>query len=323
MSAEFKQGFSVREAMWHGLGTILPDYVDRAEGMKLAGHDRTIHTVPLYLKSDMPGIFPIVSDFVATVGSDRPDHALGVVGETYGIVQESSLWDLADAFYGEGGFRAETGGLLRDGRLAWLLLKNGNADVPGDPSSVSDYVFLATSHDSSYPLSARRTRVRVVCKNTWDAAMFGKQAIFSLKHTSRVNDRIEAVRSILERDRAEQQEEADILGQLVTQRIEPGEINAFLAEWFDLEKAFQTSQDGSTRALTMAETAIGEVRTLLASPTCQGISDTRYGLLQAGIEYLDYVKGTRNDESGEQRMLRAFVRSSDEKRKLLRKVQAL
>ena len=43
----FEQGFSVREPMWHGLGTILGDYPGRADAMEAAGHDFTIYETPV------------------------------------------------------------------------------------------------------------------------------------------------------------------------------------------------------------------------------------------------------------------------------------
>ena len=41
MPAYFEQGFSVREPMWHGLGTILDEYPGREQAMRAAGRAST------------------------------------------------------------------------------------------------------------------------------------------------------------------------------------------------------------------------------------------------------------------------------------------
>jgi phage/plasmid-like protein (TIGR03299 family) len=69
----------------------------------------------------------------------------------------------------------------------WALAKlNGgsNATLKGG-DEMKGYLLMATSHDGSMKTIGKATSVRVVCQNTLTAAMQGKKAEFSMKHSSK------------------------------------------------------------------------------------------------------------------------------------------
>jgi hypothetical protein len=53
----------------------------------------------------------------------------------------------------------------------------------------------------------------------------------------------------------------------------------------------------SDRVMKNVETARQQIRAILAGPTCEGISGTAFGLLQASGEYLDHYRKTRKEGS--------------------------
>ena len=52
MPAEFENGFFVRKPAWHGLGTVLPDYVEREEAFRLSGQDWTVERWEVLARKD-------------------------------------------------------------------------------------------------------------------------------------------------------------------------------------------------------------------------------------------------------------------------------
>lgn len=69
----------------------------------------------------------------------------------------------------------------------------------------------------------------------------------------------------------------------------------------------------SDRVLANIETARAQVRAVLASPTTADTAHTAYGLVQAGIEYLDHVRTFRDAES---RFNRTYLRAEPLKRRV-------
>ena len=98
MSHEFEKGFSVREASWHGLATVLEDYPGREEAMKAAGHDFNIIEAPLLADSIAWGSkkkFP-VEGWKCLIRDDTM-KPLGVVMDSYNVVPNGVMWDIVDA----------------------------------------------------------------------------------------------------------------------------------------------------------------------------------------------------------------------------------
>ena len=118
--------FSVREAMWHGLGTVLGDYPTRDEAQKIA-HPWEPVPEPLFrrvvtIQGDQPvETFEEIEGRVAIVRDDT-NEVIGTASDGVGesIVKNSTMYDIAEALQGGSPdtVKFETGGslLLRAGR---------------------------------------------------------------------------------------------------------------------------------------------------------------------------------------------------------------
>ena len=83
MSANVESMFSVREKLWHGLGTIVMEAPTSADALRLAGLDWMVVQEPVYT-----GCKEIVKGYKANVrSSDR--KVLGVVSDRYKVVQNT------------------------------------------------------------------------------------------------------------------------------------------------------------------------------------------------------------------------------------------
>src|SRR5690606_8760066 len=200
--------FTVREPAWHGLGVVLPEYGTREELQPLV-HGWEPVTTPLYTEEPIideggPNVgYTEVPGFRAVQRSDNGD-TLGVVSDTYELVSNDELWDIAEAIEGEarGEIMFETGGSLKGGAKVWLLIRlRDPLTVRGDEETGTiAYYALQNSHDGSGSFRGQATMTRIVCDNTaqmadLDSQRRGTQFVF--RHTRNVKDRIEEAREAL------------------------------------------------------------------------------------------------------------------------------
>jgi len=94
--------FTVRTAAWHGLGTVFEDYPSREQAQKLV-HAWEPTQEPLYRRQTLvtpDGIehesFNAVDGWLVNVRDDNFNE-LGVVPKSYNLIDNSTLWDVAEA----------------------------------------------------------------------------------------------------------------------------------------------------------------------------------------------------------------------------------
>lgn len=320
MSHEFVQGFSVREKMWHGLGTVLDDYPGREDGMRIAGHDFDV------IERDIAVITPYAGDgelgdqwaalddglvsldramaFKALIkgshrGAEDPDHGsvLHVANADYGVINNSVGWDIVDAMVGEG-IKYETGLTLKGGAicsvLAWL---DEPVRLPGDDSDILPWVNVSWAHDGSASLSARPTSIRTVCWNTQSAAeALGKRLglEFVFRHTKHVMDRIEDAKMAMRGMRGAHEEYIEVARELCDLPITDNQRELFICEFVPMPPDAVISD----RVVANVDTARQAIRDLFDGPTIPDAHrNTGYGLHLAGGEYLDHLRGFRTTET--------------------------
>lgn len=143
MPAYFETGFTVREPAWHGLGHVFDDYPGREEAMVAAGHDFTLVEKKVFVLDQEPGAtdsdtvdLTLAQGWKAICREDT-GKIMHLPKDSYGMVQPEILWDIADAIVAEPNVLYETGGILDDGRVLWVLARlNEPVVIPGDHSPV-------------------------------------------------------------------------------------------------------------------------------------------------------------------------------------------
>jgi phage/plasmid-like protein (TIGR03299 family) len=329
MPAEFERGFSVREAMWHGLGVVPGEYPGRDEAMTLAGHRWTVDRRPLGLLPEgtdlgtapdgsriASGPVRVIEGHDALVRSDT-GAVLSVMRPTYEVVQNDELWDLLDALVGDPRVRYETAGTLREGRTVWAMARvEGDWRVPGDESPLVPYLTVVNWHDGTGALRALRNGVRVVCMNTVNMALAeseraGRQWTF--RHTGDVLDRIDEARAAIDGIAATADEFVALATDLTKLKVKDEGRRLFLERFgptriddLATDRAAANAEDARRAVLSILN---GETGTLTAA---QGA--TAYGLFEAGVEYLDHVRPARSPSS---RFQRALIEPSDDKAHVL------
>jgi phage/plasmid-like protein (TIGR03299 family) len=184
---------------WHGLGTVVQGAPNPYAALRIAGMEWEV------LESDaLTGTFNaggtderrvVTGDSKMLVRSD--DHTvLGVVGKDYSPVQNSTLADLAYAMRNadsDSGVEVESAGSIRGGKRVFMLLRGPTVDMTGRGDDANPYLLLANGHDGTLALRVQPTSVRVVCSNTFHAALGTKQKKWSHRHTLNVGARVETL----------------------------------------------------------------------------------------------------------------------------------
>ena len=191
--------FYAGETPWHRLGTKVDHLLTGAEALVTAGLDWTVEQRPTFYRPRANDSVVQVPDRMVNVRSDTGTY-LGTVGNGFTPIQNSVLFDFADALV-QAGAKFETAGALRDGKRIWALARLGEDAEIGEGDMVKRYLCLSNGHDGTMAFRAFRTPIRVVCANTLQAAMpgrFGKgHDAISIRHTSNALNAVDEAREVL------------------------------------------------------------------------------------------------------------------------------
>lgn len=315
--------FTVRQPAWHGLGAVLPEYPTREEAQAIA-HPWEPITEPLYSArptfhehidqctdgcEKMEGE-PVIEYEQApgVVGVRRSDdgHFLGTVSDTYGVVKNSTMYDIAEALESSAGdVQYETGGSLKGGQKVWLLLRlREPLTIAGDPQGETiPYFALQNAHDGTASFRGQATLTRIVCDNTCQMADMDAHARgteFTFRHSLNVGDRIEEAKQALAGWRESVREYRLITEHLVKEPVSTSQVDEFVQRFIPMPPPGTTTERVQRNVLEAQD----QWRTCLESPTCVGVERTRYGLLQASVEYVEHY---RRANSAESRFKRAYL----------------
>lgn len=302
--------FSVRVAPWHmGMGTnvtLLPDHPDPATVLVEAGLDWTVEEEEFYRKIVwVPSVdgagdvkYEAVPGTRLLVRSDT-SSILSVQKDSYAVVQNQVGAEIMDALLGDGNVKYETGGSTRDGAVCYLTARiDEDMSVQGDDSAIFPYLVVTWAHDGSAAMQARATNVRVVCQNTIslseaEAERTGRRWTF--RHTSRVHDRIAEARDTLRGVREEATAFQELANELAAISVSDVQREDFVQRFIPAPESTVVISD---RVLDNINTARSKVRGLFDGTTIpEAHRNTAYGLLLAGTEYADHLRGARNSDT--------------------------
>lgn len=280
------------ETPWHKLGTKVEKEVTAAAAMRLAGLDTECEKRPLYIrgKVDVDGIPVIGSQVQGKYGVVRLDDekVLGVVGESYQIIQNRECFDFLDSIVGEGQALYHTAGSLFGGSRIFITLKLPEDSVVGD-DTVQRYVLLASSHDGSLALTARMTGVRVVCANTLAVALGGRtQQSVTIYHTQNYRDKVAEARRVLGLADVYYKRMETEFNKMLDATMQESDLSRFVNTLFpDTQKA----EGGTVKASASAIKKRDRIRELARSGRGnKAAAGTRYAAFQAVTEFVTHER---------------------------------
>lgn len=351
MPAYFDTGFSVREPMWHGLGSVLDQYPsDWTEARKLAGLEWEPMTVPGYnvvpreqvellaesygltaldLLADRPSWEILADGRVLVPAPDRQGivrsdtfDSLGNASDQFSLIYHHQMGEIIEALVGEGA-KFETAGSVRGGRQVWALAYLDEPfTVPGDDTEHLPFLALLNSHDGSGACQVVKTAVRVVCWNTFqmalaDGARSGRRYV--IRHVGDVTARVEEAKAALAGLREDTVEYLALAEELSAIRIDDARVTMFLSEF--LPSPRENGEVCSDRVHENVERARSMFRAIYNdSVTTDAVRGNGFGLLQASTEYLDHVRDFRSQDSY---LGRSILRAEPAKAMALRTIRGL
>ena len=325
MSALFTKGFFVREAAWHGMGTVLADYPGKAEAMRLAGHDWDVIEIPLRGEfsnaqlvaagkapnQDGSGRLIKVKDSVLHVRSDNL-FELATHSRSFERISNGTAYDVAELLFDQG-FQFEAGVSLDGGKVnALTLLLDEPIVITGDNSATLPFGLLRWAHDGSAALSVDSGDIRIVCMNTYKAAEMsakGRGTTFTFRHTKNVHARIEDAKAAIKGVRAAHEIYREVAEELATLQVTPEQRDWFVSTIVgDRDGQISRGVNVSDRVKENVERERAKVNALFLKAEAKTTIPeahklTGYGLMLAGGEYFDHLRNARSKDSYVKRTL--------------------
>ena len=171
-----------RVVPWTELGINVAGAKTVEDVLNMAALNWLVEPRPIFnsVGDEIPG-------YVANV-RDIDGEVMGIVSPKYEIVQNSDAFEFVNNLVGEG-FEFEMAGAGRDGRQVWLLGKLPEQSILGD--KVNPYICFTNTHDGTSAVKVCMTPVRVICANVLNFAFREASRIWSARHSSSVQMRLE------------------------------------------------------------------------------------------------------------------------------------
>lgn len=189
---ETRLAYHERELPWHGLGTSIPDGTTVEEGLEISQTNYPVMLGQPYgfitLDNEQNVLTPemikgdSVSNAIAVLrGPSYGDSEWAVLGRAstrFSILQNTDLAEIVEPLrkWGE----LETIGALDDGARFFISFRGDafKVMINGKPDEHELYLVVKNTHLPGNALQFQLTKVRPVCRNTWNAG--DQQALMNL-----------------------------------------------------------------------------------------------------------------------------------------------
>jgi len=263
-----------------------------SEAIKEAGLDWDVALKSISL-FDEPGV-KIPTHKAVTRLTDN--HVLGLVGNVYEPVQNSTAFEFMDSLVSDGSMRYHTVGNIKGGKKVWILGQTGSFDVvPGD--QVDKFLFLWNTHDGSSALRCLFTTIRIVCQNAV-RSILGAQNSDSvrLQHTRSIDTGLIEAKNILGFSEISFNKFETIAELLVKKQVNTVTLDKFVKSLFPdpPPEAKRSSADRKrTEIIRLFEEGLGN-----NLPKVQG---TAWAAFNAVTEYANHYKSVHGKNKAESR----------------------
>lgn len=189
--------FSVKEKAWHGLGQIISDYPTSEEAIIHAGLNFDVMKRPNI--HALPSGANVISDNSYFTFRTDTEAVLGdKVGRDYEVVQNTEVFTFFDSIVGNNnGILYETAGALGQGETIFITAKLPDYIRVGREDCIEKYLFLTSSHDGTGSITIAFTPIRVVCRNTLNAALRNHTNCLKIRHTASATDKLKEAHKML------------------------------------------------------------------------------------------------------------------------------
>lgn len=288
-----KAQYASTQREWHGLGQLMGVNQPIEVWQQQAGMDYEVQRGYVRYATERgqnAEQMKVVKDKVVLFRSDTKD-ALGVVSDSYKVVQPREVLEFFRNWADAGGMTIESAGVLFGGKRYFATAKLAEGVcIDGYADKVVPYALLSTSADGSLATEARWTTVRVVCNNTLTMARDGKAAV---RVTHRSEFKPDDVRSVLEEANAEFKAFMEMGRQLAAIKVHRPLAEDLCVELFRTGKKDADAIRESRGFIRVMELFNGAAR----GATLETAQETAWGWLNAVTEYADHHIRAHSDEN--------------------------
>jgi len=284
-----------KTAAWHGLGTVLPEHTTAHDAFKRV-MDWEVESQTLLRKTADGKI--VECGHNAVVRKDT-DSVLGYVSPTYKPFQNSEFAAFVEQACGKSKF-VESALTMRGGRLIAMLVDLGRTAIEarGAVDELAQYAMFTTSHDGSMGLKLCDTNIRVVCKNTHDAAMAtGKVA--SLRHTATIDQRAAADAADFFAGTMNNHNVFAVKAEaLANVELSQGDLELFLTNLYNRhigKVIVDPKTKGEKKSASMAMDTISQWMSLAQGRTANGMERSAWAAFNAVTEWADHHRTVRGE----------------------------
>lgn len=292
-----RASYASTQREWHGLGELMqPNQTIeqwlQAAGMEYKVQRATIRYATERLTEDAPlNALQKIEDKLVLFRSDT-GAPLGVVSDSYKVVQPSEVLEFFREWAESGGMTIESAGVLFGGKryFATAKLAEGVYVDGANRDKVVPYVLLSTSADGSLATEGRLTTVRVVCNNTLRMAM-GTASSFKVSHRSKFKP--EEARGVIE---AAHEEFGAFME--TSRKLAAIKVETHLAEEMTaLLLANGTRDKDAARESAGFQRIMGLFNGAGMGALMESTRETAWGWLNACTEYSDHHIRARSEEN--------------------------
>lgn len=289
-----KAQYASTQREWHGLGQLMPLGASVEEWQRQAGMNYEIKRARIryatqQLKpTDYVGNLQTIDDKLVLFRSDT-FAPLGVVSDSYKVVQPADVLDFFREWADKGGVTIESAGVLFGGKRYFATAKLADGvSIDGGRDRIVPYALLSTSADGSLATECRWTTVRTVCNNTLTMAR-KSAAAFKVSHRSVFNP--DDARSAVEAANEEFGAFMQTARTLATVKVD-----SRFAESLTVQLLTKSSE-----AVARESAAFDKIMALFngegKGSNLETAHDTAWGWLNAVTEYADHHVRARTDEN--------------------------
>lgn len=285
----------VGDVPWHGLGEKVDAGISAKDMLKKARLNWSVARKPLTASGNIP-----VPDHYALV-RDSDESVLGICGKDYIPTQNSEAFDFFEKFVKAGSMTMETAGSLDGGRYVWGLAKLNRGYTLKNEDRVEGYLLLSSPHIWGKSLSAMFTEIRVVCWNTYSAALGSSKERFRMPHVkafdAQVQNAAEQVLGLSTECLRQREDEARLMS---SAKVDAGAVAKYVCALFApaIYKELAKSDDSKVAYLDQLPRNGRRVMELYhKSPGSdfKTARDTWWGAFNAVTRFVDHEMGRDRD----------------------------
>jgi len=228
---------------------------------------------------------------------DKPEGGVGYLGTNglkYCPIPNEDLISLASGILDDSDLVADSVGHYRDRRRVFVNFRLPESiEIDGSNGGVNAYLFLASSHDGSIPLTAKVLLMRMSCKNQLNS-IFGDRTAPTVKmrHTSGARPRLQDIREALGLSFRAVGDFSDMAKRWLDTEVTSDSFAQIMEQVFPYDE--DSSKAAVTRAINLRD-SVEEVYT--TSPTLQGLQRTAWGVINALVEHDDWGRTSRSSDA--------------------------